>query len=100
MSKIKFRMLAIVPALSLVLLMGGCGEGTKSEPEKTTAPEVEIEAKKDSGVSADDVKQETKEALETAKEYALQQKEEYAQRALVPASTPLPENKKVKKQHQ
>ena len=75
MNTTKFWMLSIVPILLVILLISGCSNGIKPEPEKAETPKVEV--KKDSGVSAEDVKQETKEALDAAKEYALQQKEEY-----------------------
>ena len=70
-------LLTVFSAIVLMLFLGGCGEQPKSEAEKTGAPEVEIEIEKKADVSAKDVKKETGEALEAAKVYALQQKEEY-----------------------
>jgi len=75
MNKIKLRLLTVFSALILMLFIGGCGEQPKPEAEKTGAPAEEV--KKESEVSAKDVKKETGEALEAARSYALQQKVEY-----------------------
>jgi TolA-binding protein len=75
MIKMKFWMHAIVPFVFLILFTAGCGEGAKPEAEKTGAPETSV--KEQPAVSAEDIRHETKEALETAREYTLQQKEAY-----------------------
>jgi hypothetical protein len=72
MNRITARLLTIFLALMVMPFLAGCGE----QPE----PDVKTENEKKAGVSANDLKKETEEALETAKTYALQEKEEYQEK--------------------
>jgi chromosome segregation ATPase len=66
---------AMLSAVLLAVFLGGCGEAPTSEVEKPAAPAEE--STRETGVSATDVKQEAGEALDAAKTYAAQRKEEY-----------------------